>query len=191
MISKEKLKKYRKTRGLTQEGLADLSGISLRTIQRIEKGFSDGSPYTLKSLAKALNIENADLLIDESYKSNVLTINKLKLINLASLFVLFIPLSNIIIPGIIFLKHKKNAEINNKGSIILSFQILWTLATIFLMFLIPILVYPFFDAIRGAKVPLYIPVYFISAFGNVFITIQTAIKLNQNSTILTFVPKIL
>ena len=66
MISKEKLRKYRKVKGLSQEGLSEVSGISVRTIQRLEMGLSNGSPYTLKSLAKALDIENADLLTEEA-----------------------------------------------------------------------------------------------------------------------------
>ena len=45
-----KLKHYRRLHNLSQEGLAESSGISIRTIQRIEKGESVGSAYTLNAL---------------------------------------------------------------------------------------------------------------------------------------------
>ncbi|MFK8163545.1 MAG: helix-turn-helix transcriptional regulator [Lewinella sp.] len=40
----KQLKSHRKLGGFTQESLATASGISIRTIQRIEKGLSQGNP---------------------------------------------------------------------------------------------------------------------------------------------------
>ena len=59
----ERLKNYRRINCLSQEGLAETSGISIRTIQRIEEGKSVGSAYTLTALAKALNISTASLTV--------------------------------------------------------------------------------------------------------------------------------
>ena len=55
------LKKIREQKNLTQEELAELSGISVRTIQRIESGTSPKG-FTLKTLAKSLQISEKDLL---------------------------------------------------------------------------------------------------------------------------------
>lgn len=49
------LKKIREEMNLTQEELAEKSGISVRTIQRIESG-TKPKGYTLKALAAALGI---------------------------------------------------------------------------------------------------------------------------------------
>ena len=56
-----KLKSFRELQNLTQEELSEKSGISVRTIQRIETG-KDPKGYTLRVLAKALEIEENELL---------------------------------------------------------------------------------------------------------------------------------
>jgi transcriptional regulator with XRE-family HTH domain len=50
------LKKFREERGLTQEGLAGLSGVSRVAIHRIENGQQDPRRGTVKKLAEALGI---------------------------------------------------------------------------------------------------------------------------------------
>ena len=49
-----KIKDLRKRRGLSQEELAEKSGLSLRTIQRIENGETDPRGDSLRRLAAAL-----------------------------------------------------------------------------------------------------------------------------------------
>lgn len=51
------LKSIRVTKGISQEGLASVSGVSLRTIQRIEGGEALPRPQTLQTLAKTLEVE--------------------------------------------------------------------------------------------------------------------------------------
>ena len=111
------LKEYRKFKNLTQEELSKSSGISIRTIQRIEKGLSTGSAHTVKTLAKTLNIESIDLLIDESsFKSlNKSSLSKLKLMNFSILTMLIIPLGNIIFPSIIFFRNRDDEMVNTVG----------------------------------------------------------------------------
>ncbi len=46
----------RKKKGMTQEDLADKSNVTVRTIQRIESGESQPRMYTIKLLAKALDL---------------------------------------------------------------------------------------------------------------------------------------
>ena len=53
------LKAVRKEKGFTQQQLADLSGIHIRTLQKYEKGLSELSNMTVKNavaLAKVLDI---------------------------------------------------------------------------------------------------------------------------------------
>jgi mRNA interferase RelE/StbE len=55
------LRVYRDLRGLTQGGLADLSGVNRVTIAEIETGRKQGSIATLRALADALRITLDDL----------------------------------------------------------------------------------------------------------------------------------
>lgn len=58
----KKIAAARKSKGLTQEELADLSQITVRTIQRIEAGANTPQPFTLKAIAKALDMEYESLI---------------------------------------------------------------------------------------------------------------------------------
>jgi transcriptional regulator with XRE-family HTH domain len=199
---KKPLKEYRKINNLSQQELSDASGVSIRTIQRIEKKLSQGSPFILKSLCKSLNIEvsDLDLTLSEEVEEEATqeesiemehTFSHSKLINLSALAVVFLPLLNLIIPLLLFLKLKKQEP--NKAAVlkILSFQIFWTLITLFLMVLIPAMLTPFFEVLNSGRFPFFVVVYYGCVVVNVFFTIDTAIKLNQSRQILTFVPNIL
>lgn len=52
-----KIKELRVLKGLTQEDLAEQTGLSVRTIQRIESGEVDPRTYTLTVLATALEVD--------------------------------------------------------------------------------------------------------------------------------------
>ncbi|SNS53920.1 Helix-turn-helix [Belliella buryatensis] len=53
----EQIKKVRTVQNLTQSQLAEKTGVSLRTIQRIEKDEVQPSSYSLQQLEKALSID--------------------------------------------------------------------------------------------------------------------------------------
>lgn len=57
----QKIAFIRKKKGLTQEQLADLANITVRTIQRIESGENVPRSYTLKAIAVALNVSFEEL----------------------------------------------------------------------------------------------------------------------------------
>ena len=57
------IRKLRLEQGYSQEQLADMAGISVRTLQRIERGAS-ASPETLKCLAAVLDVDQRDLRKD-------------------------------------------------------------------------------------------------------------------------------
>lgn len=64
-IEKQKLaeviRTQRAAKGYTQNDLAEKTGISLRSIQRIEKGEVLPRPFTIKALASVLQFSNQDL----------------------------------------------------------------------------------------------------------------------------------
>lgn len=61
----KKIAEIRKQKGLTQEELADHSQITVRTIQRIEAGANTPQSFTLKAIAKALEVDYEMLLSQE------------------------------------------------------------------------------------------------------------------------------
>lgn len=60
----DRIRSTRMWRNLTQEKLAELSGIDRSTIQRIERGTSDSKVSHLLLIARALDIHVTDLLQD-------------------------------------------------------------------------------------------------------------------------------
>lgn len=62
IISTEALKSLRQQRGWSQQHLADASGLSLRTIQRLEKEGRAGNE-TVQSICATFNIAPSDLSI--------------------------------------------------------------------------------------------------------------------------------
>ena len=50
-----KIKELRKKKGLTQRDLSEKSGLSLRTIQRIENDENKPSVYSLRKIGEVLN----------------------------------------------------------------------------------------------------------------------------------------
>lgn len=60
------VKMYRKKQGLTQTDLANLAGLNIRQIQKIENGEVKTENITLKTMqaiAQALNVKIDDLII--------------------------------------------------------------------------------------------------------------------------------
>lgn len=66
-IDSYKVKTLRLSKNWSQEQLSEISGLSLRTIQRIENG-SNISIESLKVLAMALGVDPSELMIQEKQK---------------------------------------------------------------------------------------------------------------------------
>ncbi len=127
-----RLKELRKQKGMSQELLAEESGLSLRTIQRIENGETNPTGESLKRLSNALNV-NPDELIDWSIKEDK---RYLTFLNLSALTFLFFPLLGILIPFILWTSRKgKIKNINKLGKDLINFEITWTLLLFFIPFL--------------------------------------------------------
>ncbi|MBF8455769.1 helix-turn-helix domain-containing protein [Kaistella sp. G5-32] len=141
------LKKIREHQNLTQEELAQKSGLSVRTIQRIESGMKPKG-FTLKALAASLEVPENDLLVsavsekinelDEVSivetaspveKGEILNVKLIKIINLSSLPFSWFPIANFLPPILLMLIMKQTSEIIKQ---IISLQI-------FLAIIFPIL----------------------------------------------------
>ncbi|WP_456866837.1 DUF4870 domain-containing protein [Galbibacter sp. BG1] len=120
----KKVKELRVLKGMTQELLAEESGLSLRTIQRIEKGETTPRGDSLKRLAIALNT-TPDEIIDWKIQEDK---GFLTLMTLSTFGFLFFPLLGIIIPLIFWVfKKDKVKNVNELGKSILNFEITWSI----------------------------------------------------------------
>lgn len=117
-----KLALYRRKKGMTQENLAELSGVTTRTIQRIEKGSVVPHIQTLKILADCLEID-PELLMDEP-EGTANTASITPLFHLLALIGLCLPVLNILLPFLLWLlKREENQEYNQQGKQVLNFQL--------------------------------------------------------------------
>lgn len=130
------LKRIREQQNLTQEELSEKSGISVRTIQRIEAGTLPKG-YTLKTLAKVLEIQESELLdkktktettggekVEIKQESVMIDYSKIKLVNLSSLLFVVLPPLNILVPLLLASTLKQKNPLTKQ---IVSVQILWTI----------------------------------------------------------------
>ncbi|RLD29433.1 MAG: DNA-binding protein [Bacteroidetes bacterium] len=128
-----RLKELRNQKGKSQEVLADESGLSLRTIQRIENGDTNPTGDSLKRLSNALNV-NPDELIDWVIKEDK---RYLIFLNLSALTFLFFPMLGILVPFILWTSRKdKIKNIKKLGRDVINFEITWTILLFFIPFLL-------------------------------------------------------
>lgn len=168
-----KVQEYREKLNLTQQELAEKSGVSIRTIQRIEAG-ATLKGHTLNVLADALGIEK-ELLVNKKSQENI-NLQWVKWINLSSLPVLIIPCLNILVPIIIIYKKR---EYNTLTKQIVSLQILWTIISTIVFFLSP-----FFHRIFETEIRITLPVLIISVLVNILMILINAFALSKNKTLL-------
>ena len=85
----------RKLKGYTQEELSEKTQVTIRTIQRIEKGDVNPHLQTVKLLATALSVEVDDLLILENPKEEIILTKWLILLHSTPFLGFIIPFANI------------------------------------------------------------------------------------------------
>ena len=192
MLLGEKLSRLRKSKGISQENLAEKSNISLRTIQRIETGTATPRPYTIKTLAETLGVLVEELSTSQAspIEQSQIAIAKLKLINFSSLAGLAIPFCNLFLPLLLWRKNREIASVNEAGKKIISFQLLWTLGTLLIVFLTPFIQYSIIQShVIGRFPPTVFLVYILLLVLNLVFTIRTAIELQKGKfDIYSFIP---
>ncbi|WP_110354600.1 helix-turn-helix domain-containing protein [Arenibacter sp. ARW7G5Y1] len=178
----QRVKELRCRKGMSQELLAEESGLSLRTVQRIENSESAPRGDTLKRLALALDTSPDEMLDwtileDKGY---------LTLMSLSALGFLFFPILGIILPLIFWiLKKDKYKGVSELGMSILNFEITWCLL-LFSYFIILFsgflgVIMGYFGTIVGpaSLLKLYIPVIVLYIY-NITIIIVNAMKVFKN-----------
>lgn len=128
----QKIESLRKSKGLTQEVLADKSSINLRTLQRIEAGETEPRGNTLRLIAEALDTPIEELL-DFTKKADT---SFLQMMNLATLSFWVIPLGNLFIPLIFWVMKRDEVQgVYELGRRIINFQITWCFITYGFLFI--------------------------------------------------------
>lgn len=135
----ERVTELRNRKGFSQEVLAEDSGLSLRTIQRIENGETTPRGDTLQRIAKGLGVTSEEL-IDWKLEKND---SYLALLNISALSFIIFPLLGIIIPIVMWIsKRKEVSKVDKIGKQVINFQITWCLF-IFLIYIFSFLSFMF------------------------------------------------
>ncbi|MGE8554119.1 MAG: helix-turn-helix domain-containing protein [Chryseobacterium jejuense] len=163
------VKILREKMNMTQNELAEKSGLSLRTVQRIEAG-NILKGFTLKTLAQALNIQPEDLITQSKEQIDV---QQAKRINLSALAGLVLPYGGIIFPAILTYQTKdlKNKEL---GKSIICIQII-----IAVVFSVLMIISPFIQKLFSFKFPLFMIPLLLFLCLKLFIIIKNGISLNK------------
>ncbi|MDX1706627.1 serine hydrolase [Pseudidiomarina sp.] len=142
----ERLVYQRKLKGLSQEQLAEKTQVTVRTIQRLEKGEVTPHLRTVKMLAAALDVEVDDLLQLDDPRNESIQKKWLLLLHSAPFVGFVIPLMNILLPLFIWIhKREDNPLYDRHGRAVINFQITMALVYLFtLIALVTIQGYGFF-----------------------------------------------
>jgi transcriptional regulator with XRE-family HTH domain len=166
-----KVKILREQKNLTQTELAEKSGLSLRTIQRIESGQSIKG-FTLKAIAQTLEIEPENLF---SQEEKDIQIDRAKLINLSALSGLIIPFGGIIFPAI--LTYRTQDSVNRElGKSVIGVQIILAFVISVLLILTPFIQHWF-----SIRFPLFLVPLMAFIILKLWIVIKNGISLNQTN----------
>lgn len=129
-----KITQLRKQKALSQEELADLAKVNVRTIQRIENNETTPRGATLKLICDALEVTPDEIVNFEKLEDRTFLI----WLHLSVLIGFVLPLGNILMPLILWISNRnKVEEVDSQGKNIINFQILFTI------FLFVILCYGF------------------------------------------------
>jgi transcriptional regulator with XRE-family HTH domain len=165
-----KLQEFRESLNLTQKELFEKSGVSVRTIQRIEAG-TEPKGHTLKALATTLEISENELL-KKNESSGSINYTLLKLINLSSLLGTIFPPANILFPLLIMFAKK---QFNPLAKQIVSVQIIITVSS-FIIFMTSALLKNWFSL--GNEFTMVVMVLLVLA--NIFVIIRNTAAIDKN-----------
>jgi len=171
------IKQRREQLGFTQVNLAEETGLSLRTIQRLEASNHLPKGHSLQMLSKAFNLKPSELQAQfQSIKSSSESdLQSIKLINLSSLAFLCIPFGNLIVPIILWSKMRQSILVDKVGRRIINFQIIWSVITSLLLCLSP-----FLDNNLFASTPLILIVLLVAIIVNITVITRSALSLNRH-----------
>lgn len=171
------IKELREKAALTQKALAQKTGLSLRTIQRLESGGQIPKGHSLNAIAKVFKKKPSFILQTYKPKNEDHNSDKksIKLINLSALAFMLIPFGNIILPMIMWKKNNYTNLIDTSSRKIINFQIQWSLTLCLLM-----CITPFINIFSSFSIPLTLIILFIALVINLVVICKTAIMIQHD-----------
>ena len=119
-----KISQIRKQKALSQEQLAELSKVNVRTIQRIENTETTPRGATLKLLCDALEITPDEIVNFDKIQDNSFIV----WLHLSVLLGYVLPLGNIIVPLILWINNRNKIDcVDSQGKNIINFQIIFSI----------------------------------------------------------------
>ena len=119
-----KIKRWREERHWSQEHLADLAGIGLRTIQRIERG-EQASRDSLMALAAAFNVDVIALTVDARSEAQAIVQKKAAKTGAALRLSFWISLASYLFGMVLF----TGINIGTGSNVMMWAMIWWTVGT--------------------------------------------------------------
>lgn len=121
----KKIIHYRKLKGISQEALAEESGLNVRSIQRIESGEVSPRLYTLRAMAGPLGVNLEDLLPESTQHE----LNQIAILHLMPVgFFLFPVIGNILLPFIFWMMKREEVNgIDRQGRVLLNAQLTYSI----------------------------------------------------------------
>ena len=126
----------RKKKGLTQEELANLANITVRTIQRIENGQTIPRPYTLKTIAAALDtsfdaLQPLEMNSKATDKTSADAVHFLQLLCLSCFSYLVLPFVHFLIPmRLLRNRNEEDPRVTAYARSVIRNQIFWIVALV-------------------------------------------------------------
>ena len=170
------LRSIREEAGYTQSDLANKTGLSLRTIQRLEASNKVPKGFSLTALAQEFGMDPSALQaryqhVKQSQDSEITTI---RIINLSILSFLGIPFGNLIFPFLIWRRNKELELVNSVGRRIVNFQILFSLSLCLILILSP------FTLARWLpEVPVMLLIFALAYGFNILLVIKTGLQIQR------------
>lgn len=177
----QRVSSLRKTKGFSQEELAEESKISLRTIQRIEKDTTQPRGHTLKAIAAALDctleqLQDFSVAQTSVAETTSQDFHKLNMLNLSCLGILGLPFGNLIFPLLLYRKFKGDQELKLAARKVINFQIIWYIIVAPTLILIPLL-----QQTLDIRFPLILAFAVVAIAYNLFIVIRNTMRIKQGN----------
>lgn len=184
----EKIASIRKKKALSQEDLAELSGVSTRTIQRIENNSSKPRPSTIQLLTRILEFDYPEERQTEKTEFRIQS-SLLKKVNFSVLAGLFIPFGNILLPLAFWLKGKSLGIVDDLGKKIISLQIYITVLFSLGIFIIPVISKMLTGSVYVGDFPVFLLLYLIFGITDLSLVIYGVKEIEkENEKLFSSVP---
>ncbi|HAA11951.1 MAG TPA: hypothetical protein DCE41_09735 [Cytophagales bacterium] len=170
----------RKAKAWSQEDLAEHSGISLRTIQRLERGQGNPRPYTLRQLRQVLELPEATPQEITSDPEGLSDADRVRLhqLNLLSGLALLLPGLHLIAVWLLWRRRQNYSVPTSWGRKLFSVQLLWLVALLVAMLLTPIIT-SLVGQVSIGKVSVFFLVYLNLLLANLVMLIRHGIHIER------------